>query len=93
MDQALAIQWSTSGLNGGPLGGFHLDELPPSESLNCPPFGGWWAKLLFGTCVGKPSPIQCISILIGAMVIIEVVTYCRTCPMFLLMTNWTTLVC
>jgi len=26
----------TSGLNGG----------PPSESLSCPPYGGWWVELL-----------------------------------------------
>jgi hypothetical protein len=40
------------GLNGGPLGAFHLSELPLGESPSCPPFDGWWAKPL-GTWVGK----------------------------------------
>ncbi len=31
----------TSGLNGGPLGGSPLNELPPGETLGCPPFNGW----------------------------------------------------
>ncbi len=30
----------TCGLNGGPLGGFPLTELPRNESPNCPPFHG-----------------------------------------------------
>lgn len=30
----------TCGLNGGPLGGFPLSELPPNESPNCPPSNG-----------------------------------------------------
>jgi hypothetical protein len=29
------------GLNGGPLGAFHLSELPLGESPSCPPFDGW----------------------------------------------------
>ncbi len=36
----------TCGLKGGPLGRCPPDELPPSESLGCPPFGGWWAEPL-----------------------------------------------
>jgi hypothetical protein len=34
-------KYSTCGLKGGYLGGSPLGELPPSESLGCPPFGGW----------------------------------------------------
>jgi hypothetical protein len=46
------------GLKGGSLGKFPLCELPPSESLGCPPSNGRWSKSL-GMWIGK-LVITCI---------------------------------
>jgi hypothetical protein len=40
------------GLKGGSLSKFPLGELPPGESLGCPPSDGWRSKSL-GMRVGK----------------------------------------
>ncbi len=66
----------TRGLNVGPPSGFLLGEFAPCEYLSCPPFGGWWTKLLCGTWIGKLSTIWCISILMGIIIVIEVITCC-----------------
>jgi hypothetical protein len=71
----------TSGLNGGPLGGSPLGELPQGQSWGCPPFGGWWVEPL-GTWVGK-------LVLTYIVVVIGAVTYCWTCFLSLLITSWT----
>jgi hypothetical protein len=76
----------TCGLISGFPRGYAPCELL-GESSSCLPFDGWWIEPTFGTRVSKLLLIQCMSILIGTMVVIEVVTYCWMGPLSLLMTK------
>jgi hypothetical protein len=77
------------GLIGGSPRGYASCELL-GESSSCLPSNGWWIEPPFGTWVSKLLLIRCMSILIGTMVVIEVVTYMG--PLSLLMTIWTIVV-
>jgi hypothetical protein len=89
VDKVLAIR--TCGLIGGsPRGCAPCEFL--GESSSCLPFDGWWIEPTLGTWVSKLLLIRCMSILIGTMVVIEVVTYCWMGSLSLLMTIWTIVV-
>lgn len=79
----------TCGLIGGFPRGYAPCELL-GESSSCLPSDGWWIKPPLGTWVSELLLIQCMSTLIGIMVVIEVIAYCWMGPLSLLMTIWTT---
>jgi hypothetical protein len=59
------------GFNGGPPCRSPLGELPLGESLDCPPFGGWWLEPM--------ATWACKLMLIYTLVELGVVTCCWTC--------------
>jgi hypothetical protein len=73
----------TSVLKGGSLSGSLPSELPPSQSLSCPPFDSWWSKPL-GMWVSK-LVVTCIMVSTSA-----IIGYWIGC-LSLLVSSWTTI--